>query len=136
MAEFDLDERLQADCEVLMATGRCSYLLHRNAAVDWFILVPHTQETELYRIDADLQQYLYTEINRVCEFIESHFHADKINVATLGNVVAQLHVHVIGRYHNDPYWPDPVWGQPVSRLHGDESADEIRKVFAEFMQSG
>ena len=134
MGGFVLDKRLQADCEPLLETDGCSYLLHRNAAVVWIILVPHSQQTEFYRLDMEQQHALCDDINRVSAFIEGHFRPDKLNVATLGNVVSQLHVHVIGRYHSDPYWPDPVWGRPVTQWHDAASAGQVRDQFIAAMQ--
>ncbi len=125
MPEFELDERLRADCSLLLTSADCSYLLHHNTAVDWFILVPHTVEIEFYRLPPALRQNMCDEIARVSAFIESELRADKINVATLGNVVAQLHIHVIGRRYDDPYWPDPVWGKATA---GQRDAVQIQRL--------
>lgn len=113
MAAFKLDPRLQADCFLLLEQEEISYLLHKNADVAWFILVPHVDEIEFTRLDSMWQQRLLAAINRLSGFIQSHFAVDKINVASIGNVVSQLHVHVIGRHKNDAYWPDVVWGKPT-----------------------
>lgn len=134
MTAFDLDERLRADCETLFETDRCSYLLHRNAEIDWFILVPHTTETEFYRLEQSVQQALCADINRVSDFIRSQLGAEKINVATLGNVVEQMHIHVIGRYRSDPYWPDTVWGRSMEHAHDAAAVQSIRERFVHFMQ--
>lgn len=134
MKAFDLDERLRADCETLFETDRCSYLLHRNASIDWFILVPHIAETEFYRLEQSVQQDLCADISRVSDFICSQLGAEKMNVATLGNVVEQMHIHVIGRYRSDPYWPDAVWGRPVEKTHDTAAVQSIRKKFVQFMR--
>ena len=65
MQGFDLDPRLRADCDLLSENDDCSYLLHRNAAVDWLIAVPHTSLTELYQLPADLQRSVCADINRM-----------------------------------------------------------------------
>ena len=135
MSAFTLDPRLRDDCEVLHESSGISYLLHRNAEVSWFILVPHTEETEFYQLGVELQQQLCTEIKRVSEFIQGHFNVDKLNVASIGNVVAQMHLHVIGRRHDDAYWPGVVWGQPATCSYTDTQIDTIRAQLKAFLDS-
>ena len=135
MAAFTLDPRLLDDCEVLHESSGISYLLHGNAEVSWFILVPHVDETEFYQLDAALQQQLCIAVNRVSAFIQRHFKVDKINVATIGNVVAQMHLHVIGRRHDDAYWPGVVWGQPAQGSYAATQIDSIRAQFKAFLDS-
>ena len=98
-----------------MESDRFSYLLHHNAEVVWFILVPHTEVTELYQLDSGLQLQVYQQINILSDYIHNHFSIDKINVASIGNVVPQLHIHVIGRRRDDVYWPDVVWGKKFKK---------------------
>lgn len=135
MTEFKLDQRLQADCHLLHETGLFSYLLHKNAAVTWFILVPHVEQTELYQLESAVQNILYPEINRVSSFVDSRFPVDKINVASIGNVVAQMHIHIIGRRRDDDYWPDVVWGKALEKTYPAAQVDAIRKKFNVFLQT-
>ncbi len=127
MNAFKLDPRLQQDCSLLWQDAELSLLLHHNAEVLWLILVPHSEQTEWYQLPPDLQQRLLGEINRLSLCLQDEFASDKINLATIGNVVSQLHIHVIGRRHDDAYWPDVVWGKPVSRLHDADSIADIRR---------
>jgi diadenosine tetraphosphate (Ap4A) HIT family hydrolase len=85
-------------------------LLHRNAAVAWFILVPETEEQDLLSLPAALREAVMEECSRIAAFVREHFRCPKINFAAIGNVVPQLHLHVVGRRATDPCWPRPIWG--------------------------
>ncbi len=127
MKNFTLDKRLQADCHVLFESDATSYLLHKNAEVLWLIMVPHTEQTEFYELEVALQEELCRQINRLSAFLQSHFSIDKINLATIGNVVAQMHIHVIGRRHDDAYWPDVVWGQSFDKTYSPAEVESLRQ---------
>ena len=108
---FKLDERLEADCEFVANLGVCSLLLMNNASVPWFILVPSVMRaTELTELPMEQQQQVLHEMNQVAAMVTSLYNPDKLNIGALGNVVSQLHIHIIGRFTNDPAWPSPVWG--------------------------
>ncbi len=109
-ASFALHPQLSADCHVLGSLGTSRLLLHRNAAVPWFILVPEVNASELYELPSALRRELDETGDALARFVKRYFNSDKINVAALGNVVPQLHVHVIGRRRDDPCWPKPIWG--------------------------
>lgn len=113
MAGFDLHPRLLEDCHGLGRLDLCHVLLHRNATLPWFILVPEvgTGVTELHEMDRDQRLRLDDELSRVARFVKSRLGAKKINVGAIGNLVPQLHVHVIGRDPADPCWPGVVWGR-------------------------
>jgi diadenosine tetraphosphate (Ap4A) HIT family hydrolase len=125
---FKIDERLIADCNVLQEQDDISLLLHNNADVLWFILVPHTDVVEFYQLSIQQQHNLCLQINRVSELISRNFQFDKLNVATIGNVVSQMHVHIIARRTDDPYWPGVVWGQPVVHQHDASFIDRVRNL--------
>ncbi|MDB4308256.1 HIT domain-containing protein [Gammaproteobacteria bacterium] len=108
--KFVLDERLQRDCFFLGRLELSQLLLLNNAAVPWFILVPEVAVTELCDLDELQHTTLMNESQRLAEFIRQTFVIDKLNVAAIGNVVSQLHLHVIGRRKDDYCWPDVVWG--------------------------
>ena len=120
MTEFSIDERLLNDCHVLAETDGLSFLLHGNAEVAWFVIVPHVDQTEFYQLDVDLQHRLCKQIELLSRFIKLNFISDKINVATIGNVVSQMHIHVIGRREDDLYWPDVVWGRDFNKTYDAE----------------
>lgn len=105
-----LDARLVEDTYPLGTFDDCQVLLSKNALFPWFILVPATQEIEFHKLGAQQQTNIQQHINAVAQFIEEYFSTDKINVASIGNIVSQLHIHVIGRNQNDACWPNVVWG--------------------------
>jgi diadenosine tetraphosphate (Ap4A) HIT family hydrolase len=109
---FALHERLTADTTMLADWPLCRVLLMNDASYPWLILVPRRAGlTEIHELAADGRSLLIEEIARASLALESKFEADKINVGALGNMVPQLHVHVIARFRSDPAWPGPVWGK-------------------------
>jgi diadenosine tetraphosphate (Ap4A) HIT family hydrolase len=111
MVPFTLDSRLAADTLPSGDVPLCSALLLDDARFPWFVLVPRragvTEVTDLSDEDA---MTLMGEIRVATRVMLELAKPDKVNVAALGNVVAQLHVHVVGRFRSDPAWPGPVWG--------------------------
>jgi diadenosine tetraphosphate (Ap4A) HIT family hydrolase len=92
-----------------------------DAQYPWFILVPRRGDvSELFELGAEDQLQLWRETNGLAEVLKDCFAADKMNVATLGNVVSQLHVHVIARRREDISWPAPVWGRYPAQAYADE----------------
>ncbi|MFA5494037.1 MAG: HIT domain-containing protein [Porticoccaceae bacterium] len=126
---FELDPQLDKDCITLGSFPLSLLLLNRDANYPWFILVPQRPAiTELYQLPVADRRQLLDESCLLSEVLMDVFAADKLNVAALGNVVAQLHVHHIARYTTDKAWPRPVWGaappaayaeQALARLRGD-----------------
>jgi diadenosine tetraphosphate (Ap4A) HIT family hydrolase len=108
---FALDPRLAADTVEVGDLALCRVLLMDDARFPWLILVPRradlTEFTDLPDPDATT---LWQEIRIATGVMQALAKPDKVNVAALGNVVAQLHVHVVGRFRSDPAWPGPVWG--------------------------
>lgn len=109
MTEHFLDPRLKEDTYLLGRMGCSRLLLHRNAHFPWFILVPDTDEIELYKLERWQQGEILDQINAMSEFMEGNFGIDKLNVAQIGNIVAQMHIHIVGRRKSDPCWPGVVW---------------------------
>jgi diadenosine tetraphosphate (Ap4A) HIT family hydrolase len=110
---FEVHARLLEDCHSLGRFDLSHVLLHRNATLPWFILVPEVGAgvTELHELDPAQGRLLAGEMQRVARFVKECLGATKINTAAIGNIVAQLHVHVIGRNTEDPCWPGVVWGR-------------------------
>ena len=125
MKNFQLDAQLQKDCLVLGELQHSLLLLMNNALLPWFILVPKTDKTELYELADDVQAGVWAEINAVSKFVKDEFCIDKLNVAAIGNVVQQLHIHVIGRQHEDYCWPGVVWGRPEKTPYTKEAIKHI-----------
>jgi len=121
-----LDARLENDCHLLGRLSVSQLLLMNNAMVPWFILVPDTDEIEYYKLSDELQLALNAEINWLSEFIAAEYHPDKINVASIGNVVKQLHVHIVGRAENDYCWPGVVWGVKVDKPYDIAAVEHIK----------
>ncbi|NAO95850.1 HIT domain-containing protein [Halomonas sp. MG34] len=111
MIKFELDERLAADTFPIADLPLSRVLLMNDARYPWVILVPrHASISEVFELPADDQQQLWREATQLGEAMKTALEGDKINIASLGNVVSQLHVHVVLRRHNDATWPAPVWG--------------------------
>ncbi len=110
-AEFELHPKLQEDAIEVGDLALCRVLLMNDARYPWLILVPRVAEMrDIIDLDSRDRQRLMEEIALASEALRSVFEPEKLNVAALGNVVAQLHVHVIARYSSDGAWPAPVWG--------------------------
>lgn len=110
MSGFRIHPRLLEDAHRLGRLGGCHLLLHRNAAVPWFILVPEAEEESLLALPAPVRDAVMTDAAEIARFVTDGLGWPRINVAAIGNVVPQLHVHVIGRRPGDACWPAPVWG--------------------------
>ncbi|MCG8292319.1 HIT family protein [Pseudomonas entomophila] len=125
---FTLDSRLQQDSLVLGDLPLCRLLLSKDANYPWFILVPRRADvSELFELDEADQRQLWEETTALAEALKDAFAADKMNVATLGNVVSQLHMHVIVRRHGDAAWPAPVWGKVPAVGYAPEQVAGIRQ---------
>jgi diadenosine tetraphosphate (Ap4A) HIT family hydrolase len=108
---FELDDRLARDTFVVGDWPLTRVLLMNDARWPWLILAPRREGmVELMDLELADQARLMEEAARAARFLKSHVRADKINVAALGNIVGQLHLHVVARVVGDPAWPGPVWG--------------------------
>lgn len=125
---IQLHPKLQADCFLLGNTEFCSLLLHKNALLPWFILVPNTSKNELHKLSTEQQNLVQNSTNQIAHFTEQHFKTDKLNIATIGNIVPQLHIHIIGRFIEDFCWPNPVWGKTESRQYKDADVATLQQI--------
>lgn len=131
----DLHPQLEKDCLLLGQFELCKLLLMKDANYPWFILVPDRDAvTEIYQLDEQAQQQLIRESSIMAAMLVDDFHADKVNIAALGNVVPQLHVHHVARYRNDPVWPAPVWGACEAKSYDDEALQAIMVKTLEALQ--
>jgi diadenosine tetraphosphate (Ap4A) HIT family hydrolase len=111
---FVLNDRLAADTVTLGSLSLCRVLLMANRAWPWLILVPERPGIrEIHELVPEDRARLVEEIARASRVMDRLHAPDKLNVAALGNVVPQLHVHVVARRIGDPAWPGPVWGSGV-----------------------
>lgn len=128
MSTFALDPRLAADTLPLLDLPLSTVLMMHTADHPWLILVPRRPDLrEIIDLVPEERHCLLDEIARVSEVLKAETGADKLNVGALGNVVAQLHVHVIARFVGDPAWPSPVWGRPVVRPLADDVRDDLAR---------
>ncbi len=121
-----LHPQLDADTHRLGAFPEGVLLLHKDAALPWFILVPQGDHQQLHELPVSQRDALSRRCDALAVFITDHWHCDRINQAAIGNLVPQLHLHIIGRREDDPCWPGVVWGRMDSGLHYD--ADEVERL--------
>ena len=132
-----LHPRLAQDCILLGRFRLCLLLLMNDARYPWFILVPDREAiSEIYQLSPRDQATLQEESSHLAECLATLFAADKMNIASLGNVVPQLHIHHIVRYTHDPAWPGPVWGKRPPVPYGDATITDIRRRLAEHLEMG
>lgn len=133
-SNFILDSRLKNDCHILGKLDNTLLLLMDNALVPWFILVPQTDVTEFHELQHEAQLQLLEQINLISSFLKQGLSVDKVNVAAIGNIVRQMHIHVVGRTEGDYCWPNVVWGAEGGRPYSDSELQEIsasiQEVFA------
>lgn len=122
---FEIDQRL-TDSSLLVEHLFLSDLLLKNASgFPWLILVPRVKDVqELHQLSELQSQQLMSEITQISRIMTEVFKPDKINTAALGNIVPQLHVHVIARYQQDKFWPDSIWQPGFSAACYESSASE------------
>ena len=123
---MDLHPRLLQDCHILAASQTSIWLLHKNATLPWFILVPKTDEQLLYRIEPGLRAQIEQEWAELAAWIHDRYGCAKVNTAAIGNLVPQLHLHCVGRQVGDPCWPGVVWGQDIA--HSDWDEDKLEAI--------
>jgi len=128
---FALDSRLEQDTFALGDFPLCRLLLSKDANYPWFILVPRRADiSEIFQLDDNDRAQLWKETQFLSETLKDCFAADKMNVAALGNVVSQLHMHVIVRRHSDVAWPAPVWGTKPAVEYSAAQLSEVRQRLA------
>lgn len=123
---FQLDSRLEEDCIFLGRFALCDLLLMNDSNFPWFILVPRRSDvSEIFHLSEQDQYQLQRESSFLSQHLNDIYAAKKMNVAALGNVVSQLHVHHVVRFDSDLAWPKPVWGAVVARPYTSQEIDEL-----------
>lgn len=131
---FALDQRLQQDTLVIGDFPLCRLLLSNDSNYPWFILVPRINGiSEVFHLDVADQQKLWEETTGLAQLLNAGLGADKMNIGALGNVVSQLHVHVIVRKRDDAAWPAPVWGKHPARPYTQEQVVALRARLRELL---
>jgi diadenosine tetraphosphate (Ap4A) HIT family hydrolase len=138
---FTLDPRLQQDTIEIAEFQLCKVLLMNDARYPWVILVPKiTGLTEIFQLESLDQHQLTVESNFVAVKLKSLVQADKMNVAALGNIVSQLHIHHIARFIQDESWPSPVWGKGLAVAYNQSESDaviaQLRTEFSRLISHG
>jgi diadenosine tetraphosphate (Ap4A) HIT family hydrolase len=139
MTDFTLHPTLVADCHDLGVWHDLCVLLHKNAQVRWFILVPKTQVADWHELPGSLHRQLLAASTVLARMLRVEDGCDKVNVAAIGNLVPQFHYHVVGRRRTDPYWPGVVWGRteptaPYAPGEIDELARRVEQVLRRAME--
>ncbi len=131
-----LHPQLEKDCIVLGDFDLCSLLLLNDANYPWFILLPNREDiSEIHQLTASDQQQLMVESMYFSRCLEQVFQPDKLNIAALGNIVPQLHIHHIARFSTDACWPAPVWGAVSSVPYAEEQVKIIKKRLLEWFDN-
>ncbi|MBN9033510.1 MAG: diadenosine tetraphosphate hydrolase [Rhizobiales bacterium 63-7] len=126
MQGFELDGRLARDSILLTELGLCQVRLQNERRWPWLVLVPQRNGmSEIFDLPPEDQAALLSETTRVAAALKSVTDATKINIGALGNIVRQLHVHVIARAEGDDNWPGPVWGFGKAEPYDDAIKDEF-----------
>lgn len=130
---FELHERLAADTVTVTDWPLCRVLLMNDATYPWLVLVPRRSAvSELHELDTGDRATLIEEIAEASRRLQNLTKAQKMNVAALGNVVPQLHVHIVARFQDDAAWPKPIWGVVPGKAYGEtelrQRVEELRRV--------
>ena len=119
---FALDARLAADTVAVMSLPLCDVLLINAARYAWLVLVPRRGgKVEITDLAADEQHTLWQEVNRATAALRAVARCDKLNLGALGNIVRQLHVHLVARVEGDAAWPGPVWGSGNAEAYKEQA---------------
>jgi len=131
---FSINKRIADGGHNLGTLGNCHVFLKDNSIFPWFILVPIVDEsiTELHQMPPQDFASACFAIRQLSSFIEHHFHPDKINVGAIGNIVRQMHLHVIARFESDSAWPGVVWSHSKKIPYTQEQINKIKTSFDAF----
>ncbi len=133
---FALHPRLAAGGFEIGEIGGCRLLLKNNALFPWFLLVPEVEDEieDLHQLHPGHYIEVMLAVRRVSEFVSSHFQPEKLNVACIGNQVRQMHVHIVGRWSDDPAWPGTVWAHDGKESYPLEEVEAITAAAREFLK--
>jgi diadenosine tetraphosphate (Ap4A) HIT family hydrolase len=134
---FALDPRLEFDSSLIVSLMLCQVRLHHNASFPWVILIPQRDNVcEIIDLSTQDQTMLMQEIALTSKVMQHLFRPTKLNVANLGNIVPQLHVHVVARFEKDKAWPGPIWNSGVNEAYADVYKEDrinlLKELFPQF----
>lgn len=131
---FSLDQRLANDTLRLGALSLCEVLLFDDSRYVWLVLVPRVANcVEFLDLSEVQQQMLARDIQQVSQIMKAEHPEAKLNIGALGNVVAQLHVHLVLRTPDDPAWPGPVWGHSPAQRHSAATAAQRQREWQQLL---
>ena len=132
---FEIHPRLAAGGFEIGRLGGCRLLLKNNALFPWLLLIPEVEGIEdLHQLPPCQFEEVMLAMRRVSEFVASYFQPEKLNVACIGNQVRQMHIHIVGRSHDDPAWPGTVWAFDGKKSLSLEESEVITAAAREFLK--
>ena len=132
--KFTVDPVIEQNSIFIKNMGLSSIYLKNDKENPWFVIVPRkVAAVELIDLSHEEQNMLMEELTTISEFLKSHYMPYKLNVGSLGNIVQQLHFHVIARYSTDRAWPGPIWGTPTTQEFDQAELENIKSNFLEFV---
>ena len=132
---FVIDKRLTTSSTPILELKLSSLFLKDDATYPWLILIPRVENTsEVYQLDQAQQAVLIEEINITSLILKKCFSPHKINIGALGNIVEQLHIHVVGRFREDPTWPQSIWQanqtiRPYDLKTKEENINKLKQAY-------
>ena len=126
MGEFTLDHRIKSTSLPIKSVANFEVRLVNDSRFLWLLLIPQSAAvTELRDLAQNERHQLIDIAAQIADIVQAKTNADKMNIATIGNIVPQLHLHIIARHKDDAAWPNPVWGDDAQRPYDDQSAQDI-----------
>jgi diadenosine tetraphosphate (Ap4A) HIT family hydrolase len=126
LSEFELDGRIARDTDLIATLDLCQLRIQNDSRWPWLVMVPQRADmTEIFELPEADQALLSAEVNHVAAVVKEITGATKINVGALGNIVRQLHVHVIARFEGDANWPGPIWGYGSAEPYDGEKMQAL-----------
>lgn len=134
MKPFSVDPELEKNSYLIAELELSKLYIKDDKENPWFVLVPRKNNaTELIDLNHEEQCMLMEEVTMVSDFLKNYYRPYKINIGALGNIVRQLHIHVLARYENDRAWPQALWGTPPSLHFEQVELENIKSNFQEFL---
>lgn len=134
MTKFYVDPVIENNSLFIRNLQLSALYMKNDKENPWFVLVPRKlNAVEIIDLTHEEQSALMEEITIVSEFLKSYYQPYKMNIGSLGNIVKQLHIHVIARYANDRAWPGPIWGTSTTMEYDQNELENIKSNFIDFL---
>lgn len=135
MNHFTVDPELEKNAYLIADLALSKLYVKNDKENPWFVLVPRkSKASELMDLSHEEQCMLMEEVTIVSEFLKQYYRPFKINIGALGNIVRQLHIHVLARYENDRAWPQALWGTTPAETFEQFELENIKSNFQEFIE--